>query len=49
MKRRLDWGVGVPPEGLDEAATTERYTELHREITVRVRDLMEPLRGEEAD
>ena len=45
----LDWEVGSPPEGLDEAETNERYTELYREITVRVRGLMETLRGEEAN
>lgn len=45
----LDWDVGTPPEGLDETETDERYTELYREITVRVRDLMETLRGEGAD
>jgi phosphate transport system protein len=45
----LDWDVGVQPEGLSEAEVDEHYTELYREITVRVRDLMEILRGEEAD
>ena len=45
----LDWDVGTPPEGLSEAETSERYTEMYREITVRVRDLMEILRGEGAD
>jgi phosphate transport system protein len=45
----LDWEVGVPPEGLNEAETNKRYSELYREITVRVRDLIETLRGEEAD
>ena len=37
------------PEGLNEEETKERYTELYREIAVRVRDLMETLRGEGAD
>ena len=45
----LDWDVGAPPEELGEAEALERYTELYREITVRIRDLMETLRGEEAD
>ena len=45
----LDWDVGTPPEGLGEAETSERYTEMYREISVRVRDLMETLRGEGAD
>ena len=45
----LDWDVGVPPEELGETETQERYTELYREITARVRDLIETLRGEEAD
>ena len=45
----LEWDVGVPPEGLKEAETDERYTEMYREITARVRDLIETLRGEGAD
>ena len=45
----LDWDVGVSPDELGEAEALERYTELYREITVRIRDLMETLRGEEAD
>ncbi len=45
----LDWDVGTPPEGLSETETDQRYEELYREITVRIRDLMETLRGEEAD
>lgn len=45
----LDWEVGAPPEGLGEAETGPLYDELYREITVRVRDLMETLRGDEAD
>ena len=45
----LDWDVGASPENLDEAATTERYAELYREIAIRVSDLMTTLRGEEAD
>lgn len=45
----LDWDVGAVPDGLGEEETTERYTELYRETTVRVRDLLETLRGEGAD
>ena len=45
----LDWDVGAPPEGTGDAEIDERYTEMYREITVRVRDLMETLRGEGAD
>ena len=45
----LDWDVGAPPDGLGDGATAERFTELYREITARIRDLMETLRGEEAD
>ncbi len=45
----LDWDVGLPPEGLGEAETNERYLEMYREIAVRVRDLVEVLRGEGAD
>lgn len=43
----LDWDVGVPPQ--EEGESDERYTEVYREIAVRVRDLMETLRGEGAD
>ncbi len=45
----LDWDVGTPPEGLGETEANERYVEMYREIAVRVRDLMETLRGEGAD
>ncbi len=45
----LDWDVGTSPDGLGEAEAGQRYTEMYREITVRVRDLMETLRGEGAD
>lgn len=45
----LDWDVGTPPEGLGEPEANERYVEMYREISVRVRDLMETLRGEGAD
>lgn len=45
----LEWDVGVPPEGLGEAQVVERYTEMYREISARIRDLMETLRGEEAN
>lgn len=45
----LDWDVGLVPEELGEAEAAARYSELYREIAARVRDLMETLRGEEAD
>ena len=45
----LDWDVGVLSDDVREDETNERYTEMYREITVRIRDLMETLRGEEAD
>lgn len=44
----LDWDVGQLPEDASETECNDRYTEMYREITVRVRDLMETLRGEEA-
>jgi phosphate transport system protein len=43
----LEWDVGEAPEALE--GSEERYLEIYREITARVRDLMETLRGEEAD
>ena len=45
----LDWDVGAPAEGLPEEKSEEQFTEMYREITARVRDLMETLRGEGAD
>ena len=45
----LDWDVGTMPESASETETEEHYTEMYREITVRIRDLMETLRGEGAD
>jgi len=45
----LEWDVGAVPENMSDAGTSERYTEMYREVTACVRDLMETLRGEEAD
>ena len=45
----LEWDVGQPPAGTSDPETHEHYTEMYREITARVRDLMEILRGEGAD
>jgi len=43
----LEWDVGPWPEGGGEEATERRLQELYREISVRVRELVETLRGEE--
>jgi len=45
----LDWDVGTVPEGVSHVEAEEHYTQLYREISARVRDLMETLRGEGAD
>lgn len=45
----LDWDLGEPPEGLTRDAAEKRYAEIHRELSFRIRDLMELLRGEGAD
>jgi phosphate transport system protein len=45
----LEWDVGGPPESSDEAEANERYLEIYRQVTVHIRELMETLRGEEAD
>jgi hypothetical protein len=45
----LEWDVGGPPESGDEAEANERYLEIYRQVTVHIRELMETLRGEEAD
>ena len=45
----LDWDVGLPPEGADAAEADQHYLSMYREITARVRDLMETLRGEGAN
>ncbi len=45
----LDWDVGEVPDGLDEADRSQRYMEIFREVSVRLRDLIETLRGEGAD
>jgi phosphate transport system protein len=44
----LEWDVGGPPDG-DEMEANERYLEIYRQTTVHIRELMETLRGEEAD
>ena len=43
----LEWDVGQAPSNSAEA--DERYVAIYRETTARLRDLMETLRGEEAD
>ena len=43
----LDWDVGTAPEDPGEAGSG--YLAMYREITARMRDLMETLRGEDAD
>ncbi|MEJ1355082.1 MAG: PhoU domain-containing protein [Candidatus Sedimenticola sp. (ex Thyasira tokunagai)] len=45
----LEWDLGVPPEGLDEVEVKQRYEEIYRELSYRIQDLMELLRGEGAD
>ncbi|MDJ0611662.1 MAG: phosphate signaling complex protein PhoU [Kiloniellales bacterium] len=45
----LEWDVGSVPEGLTEADAGQSYLPMHREISARVRDLMETLRGAEAN
>ena len=45
----LDWDVGAIPEDAAESEIEGHYLEIYREITARIRDLMETLRGEEAD
>jgi len=40
----LDWDLGEAPEGDDE----QRFEEIYRELAVRIKDLMELLRGEGA-
>lgn len=43
----LEWDVGPAPSS--SAETDEHYIAIYRETTARLRDLMETLRGEEAD
>ena len=45
----LEWDVGGAPESRGEADVEAGYLAMYREITARVRHLMETLRGEEAD
>lgn len=44
----LEWDVGSAPEGDDDAQATEHLEAVYREIAMRVRDLMETLRGTDA-
>jgi phosphate transport system protein len=44
----LNWDVGPGPEGLDQERAEVALETLYKEIAVRVRDLMETLRGYEA-
>ncbi len=44
----VDWDVGPPPAGLDQERKDALIEEAHKELTTRVRDLMETLRGEGA-
>ena len=45
----LEWQAEPLPGGLDQERTTALLEEVHREIAARVRELMETLRGEEAN
>lgn len=45
----LEWDVGAAPSGDDAAANDKRLEDLYRDIAGQVRDLMESLRGEQAD
>ena len=44
----VDWDVGPTPAGLDRERADALIEEAHKEISTRVRDLMEQLRGEGA-
>jgi phosphate transport system protein len=44
----LDWDVGPAPVGLDRQRADALIEEAHKEISTRIRDLMELLRGEGA-
>ena len=41
----LEWDVGSLPEGAGEADAEKSYLPIYREVSARVRDLMETLRG----
>ena len=45
----LDWDVGPPPAGLDQERADALIEEAHKELSTRIRDLMEQLRGKGAD
>jgi phosphate transport system protein len=44
----LDWDVGPAPAGLDRERADALIEQAHKEISTRIRDLMEELRGAEA-
>lgn len=44
----LEWDVGPAPTNVNAAESNKRLEELYRDIAVHVRDLMELLRGEQA-
>ncbi len=44
----LEWDVGAVPEDSGKSDAQEIYVPMYREISARVRDLMETLRGKEA-
>lgn len=44
----LDWSLGPPPQGLDAERLRAFLEEAYRTLTVRIRGLIETLRGEEA-
>ena len=43
----LEWDLGEWPEGLEGDALDSRLQELYREISLRVQELVDTLRGEE--
>ncbi len=44
----LDWDVGPAPAGLDRERADALIVQVHKEVSTRIRDLMEQLRGEGA-
>lgn len=44
----IEWDVGAPPAAGDAAESNRQLEELYREVALKVRDLMEILRGEDA-
>lgn len=45
----LEWDVAPPPLNLTEEEEHKRLEEIYRDLAVQIRDLMETLRGKEAD